>query len=411
MYEAMNGGVASHVFLLDDDVVVEPEGLRRAIVMASLTPQPTLVGAHMLERLRPTTLWTTGEVLDPLSFAITASDAEAGYRIDLEEYRQESVVTSAFNGWWSCLIPIEAVERVGMSLPFFIKWDDIEYGYRAAEAGYPTITLPGAAVWHESWDTKDDVDNWTLYFTVRNRLIHTAMESARLKPADRQKRARSVLVTIIRHDLLVFLSRRMYANASAVVAALNDFASGTLVLEEKSLTEQVAQVRAARKGFPDIPVSFPTDRLQALDGYVEPKSRRKALTLPLAIGSELVAGEPDDQWRLRRTIRTAVDIGAVGNVGLEVLPKANDRWWSILDRDDVYVSTIDGKAMSRRRRDSKLTRKLLAEGLSAARKAQKAIVENSADWASKREMLCSPEWWAKAFEQAEVPAEPNRGQQ
>ena len=165
---------------------------------------PTLVGSHMLERLRPTTLWTTGEVLDPIDFSITAANETDGYRIDLEEERQESVVPAAFNGWWSCLIPLEAIDKVGLSLPFFIRRDDIEFGYRTGEAGYPTITLPGAAVWHESWDTKDDVDNWTLYFTVRNRLIHAAMESSKLPMSVRRKRARAVLLSVWRNDIVVF---------------------------------------------------------------------------------------------------------------------------------------------------------------------------------------------------------------
>jgi galactofuranosylgalactofuranosylrhamnosyl-N-acetylglucosaminyl-diphospho-decaprenol beta-1,5/1,6-galactofuranosyltransferase len=401
MAEALKAGTATHVLLLDDDVVVEPEGLRRAIALASITPSPTIVGAHMLERLRPTTLWTTGEVLDPIDFSIMAANEIDGYRIDLEEERQESVVPAAFNGWWSCLIPIETIETVGLSLPFFIKWDDIEFGYRAGEAGYPTITLPGAAVWHESWDTKDDVDNWTLYFTVRNRLIHAAMESAKLPVAIRKRRARAVLASIWRNDILVFLSRRMFANAEAVVRAVADFASGVDILDEP-LPAQAKRVREARKGYPDVPVRFPSDRLEALDIDDGDGSILQLGTAPIRIAQELIAGEPSDEWKLRRDLPTALNIAGDSEVGLEVLPKANDRWGSILRRADVYVSTIDGKFMSRRRRDSARSRSLLARSARTWSAAYRAFPDLSEQWGRKRAELASPAHWDVIFKDAAV---------
>ena len=42
-----------------------------------------------------------------------------------------------------CLIPTQVIREIGLSLPMFIKWDDAEFGLRAGEAGYPTVTLPG----------------------------------------------------------------------------------------------------------------------------------------------------------------------------------------------------------------------------------------------------------------------------
>ena len=45
-----------------------------------------------------------------------------------------------YNGWWMCLIPTEVIREIGLSLPMFIKWDDAEFGLRAGEAGFPTVT-------------------------------------------------------------------------------------------------------------------------------------------------------------------------------------------------------------------------------------------------------------------------------
>ena len=76
-----------------------------------------------------------------------------------------------------CLIPTEVIRTIGLSLPVFIKWDDAEYGLRARAHGFPTVSLPGAAVWHVSWGDKDDLVGWQSYFHERNRLITALLYS------------------------------------------------------------------------------------------------------------------------------------------------------------------------------------------------------------------------------------------
>ena len=69
------------------------------------------------------------------------------------------------------------IREIGLSLPVFIKWDDSEYGLRAKAAGYPTVSLPGAAVWHVPWTDKNDVVGWQAYFHPRNRFIAALLHS------------------------------------------------------------------------------------------------------------------------------------------------------------------------------------------------------------------------------------------
>ena len=42
-------------------------------------------------------------------------------------------------------------------------------------AGYPTVTMPGAAIWHMAWSDKDDAIDWQAYFHLRNRLVVAAL--------------------------------------------------------------------------------------------------------------------------------------------------------------------------------------------------------------------------------------------
>ena len=48
-------------------------------------------------------------------------------------------------------------------------------GLRAAEHGYPTVTMPGIAIWHMAWSDKDDAIDWQAYFHLRNRLVVAAL--------------------------------------------------------------------------------------------------------------------------------------------------------------------------------------------------------------------------------------------
>lgn len=167
---------STHVLLLDDDVDLEPESLRRMADFAAHVTSPRIIGAHMLSLVHPTRLHSFGErvnrrgmwwgPVDPaladldLSLATVDRMPELSRRIDVD-----------FNGWWMCLIPADLIAEQGASLPLFLKWDDAEFGLRASSAGVGTVTLPGAALWHVPWTAKDDGLDWQAYFQFRNRLV------------------------------------------------------------------------------------------------------------------------------------------------------------------------------------------------------------------------------------------------
>jgi galactofuranosylgalactofuranosylrhamnosyl-N-acetylglucosaminyl-diphospho-decaprenol beta-1,5/1,6-galactofuranosyltransferase len=73
--------------------------------------------------------------------------------------------------------PDEIIREVGLALPAFIKWDDAEYSLRAREAGFPTVSVPGVALWHVSWVGKDDSIDWQAYFHARNRIVAGLLHS------------------------------------------------------------------------------------------------------------------------------------------------------------------------------------------------------------------------------------------
>ena len=175
---------STYALLLDDDVDLEPESVHRMIAFAQRATRQTIVGAQMLSLVDPTRLHSFGERVDRSQFwwgpvdpaladidlaKTTIDDAPAlSQRIDVD-----------FNGWWMCLIPVETIRQIGLSLPYFIKWDDAEFGLRAGARGIPTVTLPGAALWHMPWTAKDDGLDWQAYFQLRNRVVTALLHGGR----------------------------------------------------------------------------------------------------------------------------------------------------------------------------------------------------------------------------------------
>ena len=159
--ESVRKGTATYALMMDDDVVCEPEGIIRAITFGDLARRPTIVGGHMFSLYSRSRLHSFGEIVQPWRFWwMTPLD---GYsRLGLRRAQPALArwlhkrVDVDFNGWFMCLIPRVVLEEIGLSLPLFIKWDDSEFGLRAKQAGYPTVTFPGAAVWHVPWTDKND---------------------------------------------------------------------------------------------------------------------------------------------------------------------------------------------------------------------------------------------------------------
>ena len=180
--ESLRKGTATYALMMDDDVVCEPEGIIRAITFGDLARRPTIVGGHMFSLYNKSELHSFGEIVQPWRFWwMTPLDGFSRWDLSARNIRSSrwlhKRVDVDFNGWFMCLIPRVVIEQIGLSLPLFIKWDDAEYGLRAKAAGFPTVTFPGAAVWHVPWTDKNDALDWQAYFHVRNRLVSALLHS------------------------------------------------------------------------------------------------------------------------------------------------------------------------------------------------------------------------------------------
>ncbi|MCP9275808.1 glycosyltransferase [Mycolicibacterium arenosum] len=351
MYEALKNTDCEQILFMDDDIRIEPDSILRALAFNRFAKTPTLVGGQMLNLQEPSHLHVMGEMVDASNFMWTnAVNTEydhnfAKYPLNDEDSERSRLlhrrIDVDYNGWWMCMIPRQVAEELGQPLPLFIKWDDAEYGLRAGEHGYPTVTLPGAAIWHMAWSDKDDAIDWQAYFHLRNRLVVAAMHW----DGNIRGLIASHMKATIKHLLCL-----EYSTVAIQNKAMDDFLAGPDHIFS-ILDSALPDVRAMRQQFPDAVV---LESATALPTPSDKKWRRKVKIPvgPLAIGSRLTRGvvhqlRPHDPVHHQRPqINVATQ---------------DARWFSLCKVDGVTVTTADGRGVVYRQRDRDKMFELLRE--------------------------------------------------
>ena len=369
MYEITEQHKQNNVLFMDDDVLLEPETVLRMAAFANHATAPTIVGGQMLYLYHPNRLHIDAETTDLATLRPGVPVAGAQHNIDLFEELPHRRVTAGYNAWWSCLIPAEVTEKIGLPLPVFFQWDDIEYGTRAGRNGFATVTLPGAAVWHADFAWKD-WDDWARYFSLRNSLITAALHS------DFDSRN---LSKVLGKQLATYLVSMQYGMAATLLKAVTDFLTGPEVLYDGGVAA-AADTRKLRNEYPD------THRLQAADLGID-----EAATM--AIYSD--AGDP--------SLPAAVFAKRVLNQitgrtsGSAAILAKDAKWWTVSRFRSAMVTDSAQDSFRVRRYDRQVLAKLSGDGarlmLRLAREG--AVVRET--WRAAMPDLTSPENWSRLF--------------
>ena len=388
MYEASEHGDSRYVMLLDDDVDVHPESIRRAVRFADFTRHKTIVGGHMFNLYEKSVIHSFGERVNEYRFMWGSAEgvreahdfAASNLRVTPWMHRRIDV---DYNGWWMCLIPTDIVREIGLALPVFIKWDDAEYGLRAKKAGYDTVSLPGVAVWHMPWTEKDDTIDWQAYYHARNRWLAALLYSPYPKGGRLPKES---LLTDVRH-----LVSMQYSAAQLRAMALEDILAGPEHLH-RTIGSKLPEVRATRGSFSDAQVekdlsAFPTvRRSKPLPHGEEPHPPRSRIGRAVKLFSGAV--------HQLAPVKAAESEHPESRV-----PAMNLQWWRMATLDSALVSSADGSGASWYKRDDATFKRMMQRSLALHRRLYRDWDELAEQYRAALPEFTSPEAWAHTFDE------------
>jgi GT2 family glycosyltransferase len=160
---------ADFVWLLNPDVIVEPDTLERLMATAQARPDAGIVGSRGLyHRRRPPPRWFNGGVIDWARGGATShrDDGLADAVVPAEGPFSVDYATGA-----AMLVRREVFEDVGL-LPesWFLYFEETEFNVLARRAGWEVLLEPRSRVSHDKRSTGRLPAPYYVYYFVRNRL-------------------------------------------------------------------------------------------------------------------------------------------------------------------------------------------------------------------------------------------------
>ncbi|WP_294157972.1 glycosyltransferase [uncultured Selenomonas sp.] len=170
MMESLYEGRATHILFMDDDVTVQVEAFERTYNLLTLLKkeyQNRFLAGAMLRLDQPNRQHASRECM--LGKDILGLKTETNlslYRNVVFNEKYESA-PKEYASWWYCCIPKSIARLDNLPLPFFVRFDDIEYSTRNIDR---VLALNGIAVWHAPFDRKYSV-LMEHYFMFRNQMV------------------------------------------------------------------------------------------------------------------------------------------------------------------------------------------------------------------------------------------------
>lgn len=244
----------THILLMDDDIVLEPESIYRTytlLVMLRASLRHAMLGGGLLRLDAPSIQHANGEMWNGGALGFT----KQGYDLRQREnvVRNEEDLPVEYNGWWYCCFPLSDGFR-GFPLPIFIHRDDIEYGLRF---GGKIMTMNGIGVWHSAFENRRTSP--MEYYDMRNALITCAIHNPKHSCLHMAK-------WMWRH-MLGQMFRFRTEDQMLTLRAIKDFCQGVKFLKETDPCELHAELLKMGYTLQDM-----TDELKQLG--VDPKDKK-----------------------------------------------------------------------------------------------------------------------------------------
>ena len=226
---------ATHVLLMDDDIVCPTESIFRVVRITQYLKNEhtgSLISGSMVSARDSWIQYERNASLTRKGFH------HHGHLLDLRAPSAAfenalAMPTEGIAGWWFCTIPVQQIRKVGLPLPIFIRGDDVEFSLRLDTS---IISWNGVLVWHQPFDTKYS-DMMEDYFLVRNMSLLSILY-------DRPHLLTVFFIRKCRHNIRTF----NYLGAQLNIQAFMDLLEGRIWEDPKVNFDRIAQiVKGVRK--------------------------------------------------------------------------------------------------------------------------------------------------------------------
>ncbi|RLV54640.1 glycosyltransferase family 2 protein [Aeromicrobium phragmitis] len=343
------------IWLLHDDAIVDPGALTALLDEATSADDIAVVGPKVRE-------WPSLRRLLEVGRTITGTGAlETGLEPGEPDAGQHDwprdVLAVSTAGMLVRRDVWDELDGLDPALPLF--FDDIDFGWRVARAGYRTRTAPAAVIFHAEASSRRTRRRRPVAGEHRRAAVYTILANAR-GPRFWWQSVRLFVGTILR--MLGFLVVKDTRAASAELAALREvFAKPGLM--RRARARRAATARAASR---DIAPLFPSVWLPYQHGWdvvvesvraaVRPEAvqtlGRRSSTIDL-IDEEIVVEDGDPWWRRYPWATTVLVLTLLaliagrglwtGSVASPVLPPSPESvadWWR-----DLFARTADATGL------------------------------------------------------------------
>ena len=171
MIEAKYRGY-SHLFIMDDDITLIPEVVNKALSLISCLKDEHIndwLGFSMFPINKPMIQFELGNKWNGVRMRINKHNLDLSLAKNL--FNNQINDKYNYSAWWSLIMPTSVLDKYKYPFPFFIKFDDIEYGLRRKNE--EIILTNGFGVWHEDFDKK--YNPYIEYYLYRNALVTNAI--------------------------------------------------------------------------------------------------------------------------------------------------------------------------------------------------------------------------------------------
>ncbi len=217
----------THLLLMDDDIVLDPAILLRTYKILLFLKKRHLnkiIGGAMLKLEEPSEQLEFGakrqQNLSKPALLQNNKDVNLSNFHSVVHNELSNTITPNYNAWWYCCIPFNHITSNNLPLPFFIHFDDIEYGCRLNEE---IILFNGIVVWHSFQNKYSPI---LVYYDTRNRLLTSIIRD----PLTSTSRFNLIQYTLF--HFIAFTNRYMYIDWKMFVLAIKDLCKGANAFQQ-----------------------------------------------------------------------------------------------------------------------------------------------------------------------------------